>query len=104
MNLTSRYGEAYVIARSTVSLGGIVKRVGLYGGVLLVVLGLVASLSGGGYFMGLVGMFFGALCVVGGFVAGVIIAAQGQIMLAVLDTAVNTSPLATNEEKTLALK
>jgi hypothetical protein len=104
MNLAGRYGEAYVIARSTINLGQIVKRVGIYGGAAIVVLCLVLSQGGGGYFIALVGIFFGALCIVGGFVAGVIISAQGQIMLAVLDTAVNTSSIATNEEKALALR
>jgi hypothetical protein len=109
MNLVSRYGEAYVIARSTVSLGRIVKRVSLYGGLGLVGLGLVLiardAYSNYNLFMpGIITLLVGASCVVGGFVTGGIISAQGQIMLALLDTAVNTSPLATNEEKNVALK
>lgn len=104
MNLAGRYGEAYVIARSTINLAQIVKKVGMYGGAAIVFLCLVLSQTGGGYFTALFGIFFGAFCIVWGFLASIIIAAQGQIMLAVLDTAVNTSTIATNEEKSLALR
>lgn len=33
------------------------------------------------------------------FVAGVIIAAEGQLLLAALDTAVNSSPILTNDQR-----
>jgi hypothetical protein len=36
---------------------------------------------------------------VAGFAAGVLVSAQGQIMQAVVDTAVNTSPQISPEEK-----
>jgi hypothetical protein len=107
MNLVSRYGEAYVIARSTARLGRIVWRVCLPGGLVLVALGLVLSILDqvnllDTHSLGPLALVVGASCFVG-FVAGVIMAVQGQIMMAVLDTAVNTSPLATNQEKTVAL-
>jgi len=36
---------------------------------------------------------------VAGFIAGVLVAAAGQFMYATIDTAVNTSPLITVDEK-----
>jgi hypothetical protein len=101
--LLKRYRDAYGIARSTVILGGIIKRVGAYFGIVVVAFTVwrVYRVISNGYF-DITEVF---VCVFGlvlaGFIfaSGVIIAAQGQIMLAMLDTAVNTSPNADPIEK-----
>jgi hypothetical protein len=106
MNLASRYAEAYAIARSTISLGRTIKELSLKGGLGLAALGfvLLIVLSGFHAMFAIALFLFGANCAIWGFVAGVFLSVQGQIMLAQLDTAVNTSPLATNEEKALAVR
>jgi hypothetical protein len=93
-HLTDRYRDAYSVAGGTVKLGNIVKRAGfVLGGIMLLI-----SLSAGGFWF-----FVGALAAVwiaaSGYVAGVFMCAQGQLMSALLDVAVNTSPHLQDSEK-----
>jgi len=95
--LLKRYREAYNVANSTVQVGGMLKKAAVWVGGVLGIIGLLMCFSSP--FVGipflLVGLMFGFLL----FVSGIITAAQGQIMLAMLDTAVNTSPNADAPEK-----
>lgn len=97
--LSRRYKDAYGIASGTVKLGNIVKVGGLCIGALLVLLSIsMPLLRFGSFFVfpGIVaGLFLGGM----GFVAGTLLAAQGQVMIAVLDTAVNTSTALSDSEK-----
>lgn len=92
--LEKRYREGYAAARFIVGVGDTVKILGIMASCVLffaaffakgpfVVLGLVAALIVGGIF----------------YIAGVLISAQGQLLLATLDTAVNSSPLLDNGQK-----
>jgi uncharacterized OB-fold protein len=100
--LTIRYWDAYVVARVTAGLGEVIK---VIAGVLaaLIALGalLIAGQVGGGgavitFFLGVIGAAF-----VGGqfYLLGVIVMAQGQILKASLDGAVNSSPFLQNEHR-----
>jgi hypothetical protein len=92
--LAHRYRDAYSVARVIVGAGNGVKTVGVIVGILFALSGFVAK--GSFVFLGLMaaltaGVFF--------YVAGVAISAQGQLLQATLDSAVNTSPLLDNEQK-----
>jgi hypothetical protein len=95
--LLKRYRDAYGIANSTVQIGGMLKKAAVWVGGILGVIGLLACFNSpfAGIPIVLMGLLFAFLI----FVSGVITAAQGQIMLAMLDTAVNTSPNADASEK-----
>lgn len=75
------------------------KMLSIVAGAIIALLGLVAAsnLGVGAAFVSLI-----LAVVIGGafYISGIIVAAQGQIVLAILDIAVNTSPLLSLEEKT----
>ena len=90
-----RYKDAYLVAGAVSGAGIAIKAIGIVLGVLIALLGLVAS-SAAVTFPAIltaivVGVFF--------FVFGALISAQGQVLKASLDTAVNTSPFLTNEQR-----
>gem|GEM_PF-1194299 len=100
-SLMSRYWDAYVVARVTVGLGEVIKVIAVVLAALIA-LGalLIAGQVGGGgvvvFFLGVIGAAF-----VGGqfYLLGVIVMAQGQILKASLDGAVNSSPFLQNEHR-----
>jgi hypothetical protein len=109
--LKTRYTDAYLAARAYVLLGNTIKTVGIVLGVLILV-GFFAFASfaaknaqqsdvGGGAFI--LVMFIGiANALLVGFIfylLGVLVSAQGQILKASLDSAVNGSPFLTNEHR-----
>ena len=98
--VTRRYRDAYRVASVLIGLGTTIKVVG---GIVAVLIVLAALQAGSGPF-GSGGAVLGGLviaAVVGGFffVCGVIVAAQGQVLLASLDVAVSSSPFLTNSER-----
>lgn len=108
--LLNRYTDAYTVAKVTVGVGSVIKTVGILLGILILIasfaLGSFAAGSGrasesGGAFV--VVLFIGAIngFIVGFifYVIGIIVSAQGQILKASLDSAVNGSPFLTNERK-----
>jgi hypothetical protein len=108
--LLSRYTDAYIVAKVAVGIGNLIKTVGIVLGILIFFaafsLGSFAGVSSrgsesGGEFM--VILFIGAInAFIVGFifyVVGIIVSAQGQILRASLDSAVNSSPFLTNERK-----
>jgi hypothetical protein len=121
-----RYGDLYRAARVMVGLGNTIKMVGIgLASVIFVfwfIVGLAATSqtqssspfgpgpgtpSAAGlvlFFVCLmIGVAFGAL--VGGlfFLLGVLIAAQGQLLMAHADSAVHTSPFLTHEQRAAAM-
>ena len=103
--LLSRYWDAYLVARMTVGLGEIIKVIAVVFAVLIMLAALLiagqASQSSGGtavvtFFLGVIGAAF-----VGGqfYLLGIIVMAQGQILKASLDSAVNSSPFLQNEQR-----
>ncbi len=93
--LLKRYRDAYNVANSTVQVGGMLKKAAVWVAGFFVIVGLLMWSSFAGIPFLLMGLLFGFLL----FVSGIITAAQGQIMLAMLDTAVNTSPNTDAPEK-----
>lgn len=97
--ILTRYDSAYKVAKSIIGHGEAVKVSGIVLGVIIVVISLVVGiidknflyLISGGVLAAIVGMVLNA--------SGTILMAQGQILLASLDSAVNTSPLINNSQK-----
>lgn len=94
-----RYKDAYLVARTVNWFGGIIKALGA----ILAVIVILPSLMMIGQnqyrpfsFLGIIfGIFVGVLL----YLLGVIVSAQGQILMASLDGAVNSSPFLTNVQK-----
>jgi hypothetical protein len=98
----SRYRDAYFVGLSLVRWGQGVEVLGIVAGVTIALLGLVGAMNASTPVSPravLVPIILAAAIVVASYIAGIMVAAQGQIVLAVLDTAVNTSPLLSQEEK-----
>jgi hypothetical protein len=94
--LMSRYTDSYLVARTITTFGAIVKFIAFIigGGVILV--SLVVGGHSTQYLIG--GFLLAAIVGIPIFVLGVLVTAQGQILKATLDTAVNSSPLLTKDE------
>ncbi len=99
--LDRRYAEGYHVANGLVRFGRGTKWVSLTLGVIFVVVGLYFVSDGGvsERISGIMCVGAGIVTAASGFVAGVVIAAFGQMMLCTADTAVNTSPLLSPAQK-----
>lgn len=98
--VAGRYADAYLIARGINGIGGVIKGFGIFIGVLMALAGLVSIAKGG---MGVL-IGFAMLGVASGFATlfyffGMLAAAQGQILKATLDTAVNTSAFLSTDDR-----
>jgi hypothetical protein len=109
--LRTRYTDAYRVARTIVAFANIIKGVGLLVGALIAIYGLypllailardprlpeaIQSLS----LTSIVFIVCGCLVGLLSYLMGVLVSAQGQILLATLDSAVNTSPLLDNSHR-----
>jgi hypothetical protein len=93
--LADRYRDAYGVAASLVSLGNTVKRCSflLAGGVIVI------SLVSMSLYVLVAALFAAAFIGAVTYAFGRFLAAQGQFMSAMLDTAVNTSPHLQESEK-----
>ncbi len=94
-----RYWDAYLVVGTVNNMGTLSKGIGGAGGGFICLISMIAfsSTTSNPYgslaqvFMGM-GFLLGTAFGVGFFVLGVVISAQGQIMMATLDAAVNSSP------------
>ena len=99
--LSSRYHDIYQIADGMVRLGKIIKIVA----VVVAVTGVIAAIviaSNGGFgsdFASPAVVVVGLCAGVGIFCLGILIGACGELLRALVDTSVNTSPLITDSEK-----
>lgn len=104
VSLTKRYKDAYLVARATNGFGGMIKAIGIVIAILLVIGGFILLLLnegrlGVGMALGLAAIIFGIIAGIWFYIVGVLVSAQGQILKASLDTAVNTSPVLAPEHK-----
>jgi hypothetical protein len=98
--LSGRYRDGYRQARFISGFGQFVKIVGAGLGALVVVAGVASSSDGAlGTRIAIASAIGRGVVALVFFVAGVIIAAQGQLLLASLDTAVNSSPILTDDQR-----
>jgi hypothetical protein len=96
--ITQRYTDAYAIARGIILLGTLVKFLSNAIGAIVIVGTIVLSNTAGNLVTS-AGVAAGVVFGLVGFSFGVLISAQGQIMLSMIDTSVNTSPLVSLSEK-----
>src|SRR5262249_33718648 len=98
-----RYKDAYIVARVTNTFGAVIKATGIIIGGMLALIGfLVASSSGPRdplSISGIAGIVVGIIAGAMFFIIGVLVSAQGQILKASLDSAVNTSPFLLKEHR-----
>ncbi len=97
-SLEQRYHDGYLVAGTMVLIGTIVKLFSMAIGAVIVILAATIAKDAGDLVLGgaiVTGVVFALL----GFAAGVLISAQGQIMQSMIDTAVNTSPLLSADQK-----
>jgi hypothetical protein len=103
--LADRYRDAYGVAAGTVRLGNLVKLGSLF---LAGAVGIAAACvcrnnglyeSAINWLVLLSGVFVAVVTGAMGYIIGTFLAAQGQFMSAMLDTAINTSPHLQDSEK-----
>ena len=99
--VSKRYKDAYDVAQTTVRMGVSIKIAGLLVGAGLFVLFslmLFAQTEKNGLML-IAGLVLAMI--VGGaiYAVGVMISAQGQLLLATLDSAINGSPFLTDEQR-----
>lgn len=101
--LMKRYKDAYIVARVTNGFGKVIKAIGIGIAILLVIIGFVVagqrSLGETAVVLGVGFIAFGVIMGVWFFIVGVLVSAQGQILRASLDSAVNNSPFLTNDHR-----
>lgn len=102
--ILSRYRSGYRAARVTVVLGIVIRVFGaLLGLAVLLVMSVLGSSSGDGSRVGFegfgLGLFFGGAAFAVFFVLGALVSSLGQLRRDALDSAVNSSPFLTNEER-----
>lgn len=104
--LADRYRDAYSVAAGITRYGNLVKLCSLVLGGIIVVGAFYQGMTHYEYvgweisWFTLIGGVFLAAVVAGvGYMSGIFLAAQGQFMSAMLDTAVNTSPHLQSPEK-----
>lgn len=101
--VVNRYKDAYLTARAVDGVGSISKGIGVAIALLLGLAGLVTIGNGRGgdtgAAIGIMTIGFGIATGAGLYVLGILVSAQGQILKAALDGAVNVSPFLTNEQR-----
>lgn len=98
-DVPDRYRDGYSNVQLIGRLGSIVKVAGVILALVLLLLSFIGRVDGSWKMLAIGGPILGI--VVGGLllILGVIVSAIGQILQAVLDTAVNTSPFMSDEQK-----
>jgi hypothetical protein len=99
----NRYRDAYRVATFLVTLGNTIKIIGVASGAIILLLLASAGQQFGSGAGALAGVVFGGIAAGIGFVLGVLISAQGQILRATLDTSVSASHFLTDHERTVAM-
>jgi RNA polymerase subunit RPABC4/transcription elongation factor Spt4 len=101
--VVKRYRDAYLVANVVDGVGSLSKGIGIVIAGVLVLVGLISAGSGRGgdtaVAMGVVIIALGVATGAWFYVLGILVAAQGQILKASLDGAVNGSPFLTNEHR-----
>jgi len=100
--MLKRYKDAYLVGRTIVAFGGIIKGFGIVVGAIDAVVSLTLMKQGGSTLV-LAGLLVGL--VAGGIIygIGILVSAQGQILAATIDTAVNGSPFLSDGQKANAM-
>lgn len=98
--VSSRYSDAYAVARTIDGAGLTIKVIGFVIGALLALASLAVGSKGGfGIAFGLIGIALAGAITTVLFLLGTLASAQGQILKAALDTAVNSSDFLTDQDR-----
>ena len=99
-SVTKRYSDAYLVARTITGIGALVKRIALIlgGAIFLAALLALTQDSNAGMLYALAGTGVALVVAIPIYVLGILVAAQGEILKATLDTAVTNSPFLKSEE------
>ena len=102
---TKRYSDAYIVANTIAMIGGIVKLIALILGVCIAIAAIIFAAIAltqdnptYGIGRGIAGILVAVVVTIPIYVLGLLLAAQGQILKATLDTAVTNSPFLKKEE------
>lgn len=101
--LMKRYKDAFSVAKITVTMGTLVKVVGVVLSILIIAGGFGLADTARNEVFGIIGLVGGILIGIFLYFLGVLVSAQGQILRASLDSAVNTSPFLSNEQRARAM-
>jgi hypothetical protein len=101
--IKGRYSDAYLVSQAVDGSGRVIKGIGVIAAAVFLLVGLWwignGRVGDGSFPMGVVciisGLFVGTLF----YLIGVLISAQGQILKASLDNAVNSSPFLTDDHR-----
>ncbi|MCU1350654.1 MAG: hypothetical protein JWO56_3684 [Acidobacteria bacterium] len=95
-----RYSQAYLVARTIDAFGGTIKSIGVVIGALLAVGALLLGSQGvAGVLLASMAMVTAVCIAVVLYLLGTVVSAQGQILTATLDTAVNSSTFLSNSDR-----
>jgi hypothetical protein len=92
-SIMSRYKDAYLTANSITSFGATIKIIALVIAGFIVLIGFTNQNA-----LGLYSILFAVGICIPIYILGILVSAQGQILKATLDTAVNTSQFLKKEE------
>jgi hypothetical protein len=97
-----RYTDAYLVGEATVFIATIVKGLGILVAALILLAAVAASDQvDGSLKFAIVGLGFAVAAIFGGvlYILGILLSAQASILRASLDSAVNSSPFLTDEQR-----
>jgi hypothetical protein len=95
-SIMSRYTDAYLVARAIIAIGATVKVIAFVVGGGITLIALLAGAKSAELAIG--GVILGTIVTIPIYILGILVTAQGQILKATLDCAVNGSPLLTKDE------
>jgi hypothetical protein len=97
--VTKRYRDAYLLASGIVSVGGVLKVLAFIAAVIIFLGGVMVSGQTGSTAVVIAFLAWAALVGAGIYICGMLVAALGQLQLATLDVAVNSSPILSVADK-----
>ena len=99
----ARYKDGYSVARGAVRIGNFYKSLSIIIGIGIAVVGLLVAQQTNNAPLLIPALVLAFAVSAGLWMMGVLIAAQGQLLQAAFDTAVNTSPFLTNEQRSVTM-
>jgi len=93
-----RYSDAYLVAMTIVALGRLFKAIALFLGACIALVALYEMMNEHNAPFALGAILLAVVASIPVYILGILVAAQGQILKATLDTAVTNSPFLTTED------
>jgi hypothetical protein len=98
--IIQRYSHAYLTARTITNIGVLIKRTACFIGItiMLISISYLTQSHSSNAIEALIGLVVAFVTATPIYILGILVAAQGEILKATLDTAVTTSPFINKEE------